>query len=48
MTSKLLDLKADTNNAKIKIAKNILKENIDINSIARITDLIIENIQNMK
>ena len=37
-----------TNNAKIEIAKNMLKENIDIKTISKVTGLRIEDIQNIE
>ena len=37
-----------TNNTKIEIAKNMLKENIDIKTISKVTGLRIEDIQNIE
>ena len=37
-----------TNNAKNEIAKNMLKENIDIKTISKVTGLRVEDIQNIK
>ena len=39
---------AGTNNTKIEIAKNMLKENIDIKTISKVTGLRIEDIQNIE
>ena len=45
---KAAGFKDGTNNAKNEIAKNMLKENIDIKTISKVTGLRIEDIQNIE
>ena len=45
---KAIGFEDGTNKRNIEIAKNMLKENIDIKTISKVTGLRVEDIQNIK